>query len=138
MARGTAAAAASPRPLKARSARRAARASRLRAVDPDRRRLAGGGAHGEVEAVERRHEERGARTRRGGQPRKRAVAVAVGGERLDISRTATDIDALALLIDEHVVGIAAGADLGGDRAARRVARHEQRRVTEHGDDALAL
>jgi hypothetical protein len=58
----------------------------------------------------------------------------------DIERAgaAAHVDAAALLIEEHVIGITAGIELFGDLATRNVDKDEARWIAENTGDEIAL
>lgn len=64
------------------------------------------------------------------------VAGTALGEDVDETFAAAHVDAPALVVDEHVVGVAADGNVGDCDAIGRVEGDELRRFAKHGENAL--
>ena len=57
---------------------------------------------------------------------------------IDDALATAQIDAAALAIDEHIIGITAGVDLGDDMAILAGERHQARRAAKDDEDLVRL
>jgi hypothetical protein len=98
------------------------------------------GACRDKEAVEIRDEESGARPHLGGKPAELAVALAIAclADDSDRAFAADDVNAPAFGIDEDVIGIAYGRQLGEDCAAVCVKDDEHGRTAIDNEKAPGL
>src|SRR5262245_19211079 len=91
-------------------------ASRCWTEDPQGRRFAGIGPGGDEQPVEVGNKQRGSRAGYRGNVRRAAICVPLRLEYIQVSVPAAHINALALRIEEEIVGIAACIDHGNGAA----------------------
>src|SRR5262245_29628203 len=109
-----------------------------RPEDPNCRRLIGRRPHCHEQPVELGYKQRGARSRYCRHSRKPPVARFNRFEHIDDTLAAAYIDTAALAIDEHIIGITAGLDLGDDMTVLAGERHQARRTAKDDEDLVRL
>src|SRR4051812_12214479 len=109
-----------------------------RTINPDRRRLARACPNRKEESVQLGHEERSPSTGSGSDPIDATILRPLDREHVEEPGPAADVDAVALLIEEHVIAVAAGLDARDRGSVLHRKGGESRGLAEDREHALAL